>query len=90
MVKEIEKSRGKAWTSRGARKRTFESIDQIQALLNAMIYNKELRKEVRGRPEFWEMMSEAISIMKPVEAHQPGSRQGKMEIIQELFANMMS
>ena len=41
-------------------------FDQIAALINAVIHNTELRKDLVQRDEFWALIEEIIPIITPV------------------------
>jgi hypothetical protein len=41
-----------------------KSFEQLQALMNALIYNEELRKEMIKREYFWLLISDIVSILK--------------------------
>ena len=40
-----------------------ETFDQIRALLNAAIYNDDLRIELIKRDDFWSLLSELLPII---------------------------
>jgi hypothetical protein len=41
-------------------------FDQINALINAVIHNNDLRKDLVIRDDFWAVISEIIPILTPV------------------------
>ena len=41
-------------------------FDQINALINAVIHNNDLRKDLVSRDDFWAVISEIIPILTPV------------------------
>ena len=41
-------------------------FDQINALINAVIHNNDLRKDIVNRDDFWTVISEIIPILTPV------------------------